>query len=207
LFLSAAFWSYGHKRKQNIRLKTIRDTRDYKERATGGSDIQRTNLGEMVERLLAQLLASPSLCDLGSAIVVVLLDGSLESGELLHIGLVHVDESKASCSLLVNNLTKAGLALNNAVWDTHATAESRQPNNQLNRLNIVSDDDQLGLLLLNKGSNVVETILNDIAGASVDGLSSLLFGSGSLAQTELLGLSVFGAVLVQKLEQVASYIM
>ena len=161
----------------------------------------------MVERLLAQLLASPSLCDLGSAIVVVLLDGSLESGELLHIGLVHVDESKASCSLLVNNLTKAGLALNNAVWDTHATAESRQPNNQLNRLNIVSDDDQLGLLLLNKGSNVVETILNDIAGASVDGLSSLLFGSGSLAQTELLGLSVFGAVLVQKLEQVASYIM
>jgi hypothetical protein len=49
--------------------------------------------------------------------------------------------------------SKAGLSFNNAVRDLHLPAESWKPHNQLNRINIMSDDNKLGLALQKKKSD------------------------------------------------------
>jgi hypothetical protein len=48
-----------------------------------------------------------------------------------------------------DNTAEASLVLDNAIWDSHLTAEGRQEQNQLNGIHIVGNKDQLGLLLLN----------------------------------------------------------
>jgi len=59
----------------------------------------------------------------------------------------------------VDNSAEAGLALYNDVGNTHLSAEGWKVDNQLNRVNIVGNDDQGGLLGLNEGDGMVEAIL------------------------------------------------
>ncbi len=49
--------------------------------------------------------------------------------------------------------SKASFALNDAVRDLHLPAQGWKPHNQLNWINIMSDDNQLGLALREKHSN------------------------------------------------------
>jgi len=60
----------------------------------------------------------------------------------------------------VDDGTDAGLALHDDVWDTHLAAESWEENDELDRVNIVSDDDEGCLLGLNEGDDMVKTILD-----------------------------------------------
>ena len=84
-----------------------------------------------------------------------------ESAELLLILRTDVLDRKDSCSLLVHNSAEAGLVLHNNVGDTHLTAESRDENDKFNRVNVISDDNEAGLLRLNESNTVVQTVLDE----------------------------------------------
>jgi len=73
---------------------------------------------------------------------------------------LHFGDGEACGSLLADKGTKACLRLNDAVWDAAGLAQGWQPHDDLNRVNIVGDDDQLSLLLLHELGHVVDAHLD-----------------------------------------------
>ena len=107
--------------------------------------------------------------------------------------------------LLVDNGTQTSLALDDSVRDTHLTAESGKENNQLNGVNVVGNQDERGLLVLDKTNNVVKTVL-DVVRLLADVLLLLaLSDSGGLTVETLLLLDLgLRTVLVEELEGLGS---
>ena len=103
--------------------------------------------------------------------------------------------------LLVYHCSETGLALDNGVWHTHLLAERWQEDNELDRVDVVGDEDKRSLLVLDETNNVVETVLDSV-GLLADVLLLLtLLDGGSLLEQTLLLLSLgLRAVLVQELE-------
>jgi hypothetical protein len=101
----------------------------------------------------------------------------------------------------VDNSSETSLALDDGVGNTHLAAESGEEDNQLNGVDVVSNQDQGGLLVLNETDNVVETVLDGV-GLLGDILLLLALGDGGglLEQTLLLLNLGLGAVLVEELE-------
>lgn len=96
------------------------------------------------------------------------------------------------------------------IRDTHLAAQSRQEHDQLDRVDIVGNDDKLGLLGLNEGNNVVETVLgvDGLLGLGLGRLVALLLASlGFRQETSLLFLDGFGLVLVEELEQLGGGVL
>jgi hypothetical protein len=115
-----------------------------------------------------------------------------------------VGDGERSGSLLVHNLSKAGLALNNAIGDVHLAAQCRQPNNDFDRVDVVGNDHEGSLLLLNKGGNVVDATLNKERTLALGGSSLSLLGLGSSLKTVLLLLLGLRAVFGENFEQLSS---
>lgn len=152
---------------------------------------------------MSELFATPFLVNLSKAVIKVLLDRSLQLRKLVHIVLVDIHNGQARSLLLVDNLTQSRLALDDGIRNTLSLAKSRQPNNQLNGLDIMGNQDKLGLLLLNQSGNVVQTKLDDIGGSLVGGLLFAGLGSSDGLQAILLRLLIFRAVLVNKSKNTA----
>lgn len=114
---------------------------------------------------------------------------------------VKYDSGKASTYLLVDDSAETGLALDNGVGDTHLAAEGGEEDDKLNGVNIIGDEDESGLLGLDEGDNVVETVLDDV-GLLADVLLLLALGDGGglLGKTLLLVGLGLRAVLVEELE-------
>lgn len=106
-------------------------------------------------------------------------------------------------SLLVDEVTQASLTLDDHVRDAHLDAQGRKPDNQFNRVDIVSNDNQLSLLGFNKGGDVAQTKFDNLRGLRVDGLV-LGLGSGSSLKTFLLLGNSLRAITGQKTEQSGS---
>ena len=124
-----------------------------------------------------------------------------ESAELLLVLRTDVLDRKDSCSLLVHDSAEASLVLHNNVGDTHLTAESRDENDKFNRVNVISDDNEAGLLSLNESNTVVQTVLDEER--RLLGLLLFVFRSRlrfSL-KTGLLLLLALRAILVQELKE------
>ena len=103
--------------------------------------------------------------------------------------------------LLVDDRAETGLALDDGVGDTHLAAEGGEEDDELNGVDIVGDEDESGLLGLNEGDNVVETVLDNV-GLLADVLLLLALGDGGglLGKTLLLVGLGLRAVLVKELE-------
>jgi len=105
----------------------------------------------------------------------------------------------------VNNGAEPGLALYNGVRHAHLAAESREEDNQLNRVDVVGDEDERRLLVLNEADNVVQTELSSIWLLRDILLLLALGDSGGLLGQTLLLLSLgLRSVLVEKLESLGS---
>jgi len=111
--------------------------------------------------------------------------GGLELIQILLVLLLALSDGDAGSGLHVDQLSQAGLGLDDAVRDFHLAAQGRQPTDGLNRVDVVGDDDELGLLVLDQGGDVVQTELQAGRGLGVDGLAVLL-GLGGLSETLLL---------------------
>ena len=108
----------------------------------------------------------------------------------------------------MDNGSETGLALDDGVGNTHLAAESREEDDELNRVDIVGDQDERGLLVLNQANNVVETVLDNV-GLLADILLLLaLLDGGSLLEETLLLLGLgLGAVLVEELESLGGGVL
>merc|ERR1711935_127381 len=121
-----------------------------------GEKFERGNKGLLpgIELGHVGLLASRGLSIAPLTLVLVVHTGEVSIGHGDEVGQVvlvlwfHIGDGQASGGLHADNGTDTRLALDNAVWDTTSLAEGWEPHNHLNRVNIVGDDDQLGLLLL-----------------------------------------------------------
>jgi len=101
----------------------------------------------------------------------------------------------------VDDSSETSLALDDGVWHTHLAAESGKEDNELNWVDIVGNENEAGLLVLDKTNNVVETILDDVrllAGVLL--LLTVSNGSSLLGETLLLVVGGLWAVLLEKLE-------
>ena len=59
----------------------------------------------------------------------------------------------------MHKLSEVSLALDESIGDVHLAAELRKPEHKLNRVDIGSNDDELGLLFFNEFSHMLETEL------------------------------------------------
>jgi len=141
---------------------------------------------DVVVELSAEVLAQG--LELG---LVLLLDGS---------------DGAARGGLLVDDGTQSALALDDAVRDILLAAQSGQPADQLNGVDIVRDDDELGLLRLDELDNVVHTRLDEV------GLLGRVLATGDLILGHrlksdfLLGLG-FGLVAGHQTEQLRRLVL
>ena len=96
---------------------------------------------------------------------------------------------------------KASLVLHDNVGDTHLAAESGEVDDELNGVDIMSDDNERCLLGLNKRNDVVQAVLGEQR--LLVRLDLLVLGSSSSrgVETGLLLLLGLGAVLVEELEE------
>lgn len=120
--------------------------------------------------------------------------------QLVQILLVFIasgGDSDAGSGLLVDHLSEAGFSLDNAIWDTLLAAQGRQPADDFNWVNIVSDDDQFGLVVLDQVADVVDSILQDARSLVIRALTLGSIVSLSSKTFLLLGLSLRGQTLHQ----------
>jgi len=110
----------------------------------------------------------------------------------------------------VDDRTETGLVLYDNVRNTHLSAKSGDKDNELNGVNVVGNDDKVGLLVLNEGNAVVETHLGEERLLSILlGLFAII-GSDSLSllvETSLLLLLGLWAVLVEETEELGSGVL
>lgn len=132
-------------------------------------------------------------------------DGLADLVEGTSVGRLQVSDGEAAGRLHVDERAEAGLALDDAVWDAHLAAEGGQPHDNLHGVDIVGDDDQLGLLLLDEASDVVDAVADD--GSALAVLSLVASGGSlcSLGQALLLLRLGLRAVTLAQAEELGSY--
>ena len=160
------------------------------------------------------------------------LGGLDEGGESLVVLGSDVLQGDDGGSLLVDDCSETGLVLDDDVRDTHLPrrtwrrgqpdsgpstimpthlpAESGQEDDQLDRVDVVGNDDQRSLLGLDEGDTVVQPVLGEqgllrVLGGGLFTLGGL--GLGLLEETGLLLLLGLGLVLVQELEELGSGVL
>ena len=89
------------------------------------------------------------------------LGGTDKGGQLALILALHVLNGQDSSSLLMHNGAKAGFALHNDVGNAHLSAEGREVYDKLNRIDVMGDNDQGGLLGLDEGNTVIKAVLHE----------------------------------------------
>mmetsp|Transcript_41766 Transcript_41766/g.103038 ORF Transcript_41766/g.103038 Transcript_41766/m.103038 type:complete len:329 (+) Transcript_41766:194-1180(+) len=150
--------------------------------------------------LRAHDVAAP-LVGLLSVVRVVLLARGDERRERLAVVLRDGGEADRGGRLLVYELAEAALALHNRVRHLHLAAERGQPGDELDRVDVVRDDDKLRLLLLDQLGEVVDAVLERhrlLGGSRLVG--GRLLGRRALDALLLLGAGL-GHVLLRELEE------
>jgi len=157
-------------------------------------------LGDLGQGFAAVDSASPMTTDLLKAVVEVVLRGLDDFAQSTFVLRVDVGECESGAGFSPDDSSDSGFAFDDAVRNSHLTAESRQMHHQLDGIHIVGDHHQLGLLLLDQSGHGVESLSDDgrsLAGSVVFAVD-LLLGLGQ--KTLLLRLSALRTILVQKLE-------
>jgi len=123
--------------------------------------------------------------------------------EILVVFLVDFGEGEAGSGLLVDELTEVCLSSDEAEGNILLSAESGEEADHFDGVNIVSDNDELGLVLFDESGNVVETVF-DVERLGSLGLVTL--GGGISGQSSLLLSARFRAVLGEELEELAGFV-
>ena len=88
------------------------------------------------------------------------LGGADKGGKLALVLALDILKREDGGRLLVDHGAETGLALDDDVGDAHLAAKSRKEDNQLDGVDVVSDDNERRLLCLNEGNAVVQTVLD-----------------------------------------------
>ena len=114
--------------------------------------------------------------------VGVVIELSLEHGghlfEVDDVLAADISDSDAGGSLEMEELSKVGLATDEAEGDTLLAAEGGKMDDELHRVDVVGNHDELGLVLLNECGHMVETKL-EVHGLLTLGATFASFGLAS----------------------------
>ncbi len=138
---------------------------------------------------------------------VVRLDGRDELGELSLVLSLDLSEGKDRRGLASDDGAEAGLALNDNVGDAHLAAERGEEDDELDGVDVVGDDDEVGLLVLDEADDVVQSRLDEEGLLGLVRLLSTGEVSGLLLEADLLLLLGLALVLVQEAEQLGSGVL
>lgn len=167
-------------------------------------------LAELGDRLVTTDTTTPVPAGILVLVEEVGLGGRNERSQSLAVLGADVLQGDNSGGLLVNDRTETCLVLDNHVGDTHLAAQCRQEDDELDRVNIVGDDDERCLLGLDESDAVVETVLDKEGLLAILGGRLVTLGGtglGLLGQTSLLLLDRLGLVLVQQLEELSGRVL
>jgi hypothetical protein len=162
-------------------------------------------LGLLMLRLLSHDTTTPGSSS-GNVVVVLSLEGLGEGLEGGDVFLSDRCQSDNGGVLLVNEGTESGLALDNAEWNILLSAQGWEPADELDWVNIVSNNDELGLLVLDEGGDLMDTVLDSKWLLLVTFLTGGL-GLSDLLKADLLLLGGLWGVLVQELEELRSLVL
>ena len=70
---------------------------------------------------------------------------------------VDVGEGHSGASSSSNELSESGLAFDDAVWNVHFTAERWKVNNDFDWIDVVGDENELGLFSLDEADHFVDS--------------------------------------------------
>jgi hypothetical protein len=110
-------------------------------------------LGHAHRRFGTEFATAPFLVD---NIVVFGLERIGELREFANVFFLDIRQGDASGRFLVHKRAKASFALENAKRHAHLAAEGRKPDDKLNGVDIVGNDDKLGLAGFDEGGDVFE---------------------------------------------------
>jgi hypothetical protein len=85
--------------------------------------------------------------------------------------LSYSSDSEGSDGLFIDELAESRLGLDESEGNVLLSAEGWEPDNSLNRVNVVSDEDELGFLFFNESGDFVETVFKLVGGGLQSGLS------------------------------------
>jgi len=161
-------------------------------------------LGTLVQlglSLETHVSTTPLLDKVG--IVVVLFHGQiLQEIQLCFVSLVDIRQTDNSGSLHVHQGSETSLVLDNHKGDTHLAAQSRKPEDELNGVYIVGNEDQRSLLLFDKVGDSLETTSHRV------GVLVVLFTLGRhFLDTLLLGSRSLGTVLVEECKESHGFVL
>ena len=94
-----------------------------------------------------------------SVLIEVSSEGSSKVVGLTFVFLSHVSDGYDSSVLLMDKSSESSFSADEAVGDVHFAAKSGEPGDKLNGVDVVGNDDQLGLFLLDESGDVVESEL------------------------------------------------
>ena len=131
----------------------------------------------------------------------------LQGIKILEVLLSHFSKSDAGGPLLVAELSESSLSLDEAVWDFLLSAESWEEDHHLEWVDIVGNDNELGLTFLTEGGDVVETELKVHWLWSNFGVLSTLLGLSLGLESGLLVLSSLWGVLGKELQKLRCLVL
>lgn len=127
----------------------------------------------LVLRLHTHDTTAPPLSDILVTVCEVRLAAFYELGKFRLIFRSYSSEGNGRYDLLVNNSAKTSAALDDTVGHIHLTAKRWEPDDELDRGDIVRNDNEASLFLLYQLGNMVDTVLQ---------ANGLLRGSGIAAR-------------------------
>ena len=155
------------------------------------------------------LEAHDTATPLAAEVHVVIEAGAEVLGESLELGLVFLvdgGDGGAGGGLLVDDLAEAALTLDDAEGDILLAAEGGQPEDELDGVDIMGDDDELGLLGLDELDNVVDTVLHEVGLLGTGVLAGNLALGDALEALRLLGLGL-GLVAAHETEELGGLVL
>ena len=164
-----------------------------------GSNGSSTDL-QLALSLKTHNTATPLLLNLGVSVA-----GTLATSESSLILRIDTGQADAGGSLLVDESTELSLTSNDGVSDTHLVAESREPHNEFEGIDVVSNQDNLSLFLLDELGDVVETEVDVVGRTLVLNGLAFNFSLSLLSQTSLLLSSSLGGILSEETEDISGY--
>lgn len=137
-------------------------------------------------------------------ILVVAFHELLAQGlQVSNVLLVDISESNTSSILHVAELAEVSLTTDEAERNFLSTAESGQVDDSLNGVNVVGNNNNLSLVLLNEGGDVVKTEFDE---KRLGGLLVVLLLSGFLKTLLLVSLALSG-VLGEQFEELVALVL
>jgi len=129
-------------------------------------------------------------------------------GKLVLVFRTDAGESERGGGLLVDDLAKSRLALDNAVRHVHLVAQGREPKHEFDGIDVVCNNYEKSLLLLDEIDNVVQAVLDEewLFGVAT-ALSSFRLCLCELGQSLLLGGLVFRLVLLEHTEELGGKVL